>query len=71
MSAEERDSDEVIGTLPLSSLTERPSKSALSAKRQEILRDLALSPVERVKKALALGARLRKLAEAHGHRKRT
>jgi hypothetical protein len=67
VSAEEPDRDETIGTLPLSLLTERPSKSALAAKRQEVLRDLSLSPAERVKKALVLGMRLRKIAEAHGH----
>jgi hypothetical protein len=63
--------EELIGTLPLSALMARPSKSALASKRKEILRDLALSPLERVKRALSLGAGLRKVAEAHGHRNDT
>lgn len=62
------DEDEPIGSLPLSRLTRRASKSALASKRREILRDLALSPLERVEKALELGAELRKLAKVpEGH----
>lgn len=59
-------SEDQMGTLPLSVLTGRSSPSAEASKRVEIERDLRLSPLERVEKALRLGRELRAIAVSHG-----
>ena len=43
------------GAIPVSALSGRPSASGDAARMAQIETDLALTPLERVKKALALG----------------
>lgn len=48
-----------LGTIPVSALHGRASRSADAACEAQIAADLALTPLERVRKALSLGARAR------------
>ncbi|HSC88488.1 MAG TPA: hypothetical protein VLC09_14495 [Polyangiaceae bacterium] len=48
------------GTLPLSKLHARPSASADAARRAQIARELAMTPRERVLRALELGVAAKK-----------
>ena len=49
------------------SLERRPSKSADEARRREIARILAMTPVERALLALRLGRRMRSITDARAH----
>lgn len=55
-------SEPPIGTIPLSALTGRKSASMERSLKKQVLRDLALSPLERMEKALRMGAELKALA---------
>lgn len=56
-------SEKIPGTLDVSALHGRPSRSADAARRKQIERDLALSVRERMLRALDLGVAMRAARE--------